>query len=392
MSLFPKILPVVAFGLSLAVTLVFRQDDAVPVSPRPRVTTGQNPEAGRTKNTRDDTSYAAVRALLRDGKTDEARILLQELAMRDPTAFFKLLAKLPTLPGLDDIVRRTAGRLAWNEQAVIDMLNRISDDDLRDLAWDCYITPRAGVLPDEEVFAVGAKANESGFLSALGGLFRDAAEKRPESFFAFLNTTESTSLRSGFFEELMKFHPERASELFKSIPDGAYGSGYDKPYIQMARIDARPTAENLQAVILERGERGVYDQNSGASFVSAAYPKASAAEKAKILDFIAAQPPVARNRLLSGIPFTTVFDFNDPIPPAEFSKVLSLYTSGPMQENGLKLWMERNRELIAKDPGWVETLPSDRLKNYAREMTRKNEKSAEPAEGPPLEKGGVRKP
>jgi hypothetical protein len=377
MSVSRRILPVAAFGLTLAATLVFRWESA-PSQPRREATAVEISQAGGTKTRRDESSFAAVRALLRDGKIEEAHALLRRLATDDPVAFFRLLAKLPAIPGLEDIIREGAGRLPWKQQAITDLLNGIKTKPWRDLAWASYIAPRVGVLPDEEVYAVGALARESVFMSVMGGLFKDAAEKRPDSFLAFLNTTKSTFFRVAFFEELMKVHPERASELFRSIPDGSYGGGYDKPYILQSRAVAQPTAENLRAVLLERGERGVYDTGSASFLVSSAYPQASAGEKEKMLEFIAAQPPIARNRLLDGIAFSTVFDRNDPITVAEFSKVLGIYTSGHMQEEALKLWLERNKSLLSKDTGWIDTLPSERLKNYAFKL--KEQRKAPPTE------------
>lgn len=160
----------------------------------------------------------------------------------------------------------------------------------------------------------------------------------------------------------------RLREGGADFSDGSYGGGYGKSYILQSRAIAQPTAENLRTVLLERGERGVHDTGSGSFLVSSAYPKASAGEKVKILDFIAAQPPIARNRLLGGIAFSTVFDHNGPITAAEFSKVLGVYTSGHMQEEALKVWLERNGSLLSKDTGWIDTLPSERLKNYVLKL------------------------
>jgi hypothetical protein len=33
--------------------------------------------------------------------------------------------------------------------------------------------------------------------------------------------------------------------------------------------------------------------------------------------------------------------------------------------------MERNKNLVSKEPGWIETLPSERLKNHAARAMKK---------------------
>ncbi len=369
MSALRKILPVAVFGLSLAVTLISRKSE----TPVDKESLPEKPPGRLTKTARTESTFNAVRALLRDGKINAAREVLRQLGKEDPVAFFKLLAKLPGIPGMEDVVRETAGQLPWNQQHITDLLNHISNNLLRDLAWSSYISPQVGILPDEEIFAVGIKARESRFMSALGGLFKDAAEKRPDAFLAFLNTQNSTFLRVEFFEELMKFHPERAAELFQRIPDGAGGGAYDKDYILQTRVEAQPTAENLQAVLLERGSRGVYDRSSVSFLVSSAISKASPRQKTEILEWIGTQPPIARNRLLGGM-----VDYDDPISPAEFSKVLATYTSGYMQEQALDNWLKRNKDLDQKDPNWIDQMPTERLRNYALDLRKKREASPKP--------------
>lgn len=365
-------LPIAAFGFSSALTVAVRKAAEPSISqitePSPAISSSH-----RTKSIRESSEFTAISALLRNGRIDDARELLRKLGARDPVAFFKLLSKLPGLPGMDDIIRETAAKLPWNQPAITDLLNGIATNEWRDLAWGAYATSRVGMVPDEEVFEVGGKAREYVSMSALGGLFKDAAEKRPDAFLAFLNTTNSTSLREFFFGELMKFHPERAGELFKTIPDGSPGSAYDKSYILSARVKALPTAENLRAVLLERGERGIFDRSSGPFLVCAAIMKANPQQKSEILDWIGTQPPIARNRLLNGIVFSTVFEGCDPIPPAEFSNVLKTYTSGYMQKMALERWLERNKDLDQKDPNWIDQLPTERLRNHALDLRNKRE-------------------
>ncbi len=372
MSLLRKLLPVAVFGLSLAGTLVFRKSNTPQTSEETHPLSGGSP-APRTKTARTETTFATVRALLRDGKIDPARDLLRQLGASDPAAFFKLLSKLPGLPGMEDIIGETAARLPWNQQSTTELLNRISTDDWKILACQSYITAQAGLRPDQEIYDVAGKADGNASENCLIGLLKDAAEKRPDAMLAILNRDSGMSANMMFFGEVMKFHPERASELFRSIPDGAPGSAYSKSYILQTRIEALPTAENLQAVLLERGPRGVYDWSSGSFLVGNAISRASPQQKAEILEWIGTQPPIARNRLLGGIVFSTMFDYNDPISPADFSKVLDTYTSGYMQEKALDRWLQRNKDLDQKDPAWIDQLPTERLRNHMLELRKKRE-------------------
>lgn len=364
MSFLRKLLPVAVFGLSLAGTLVFRKSGTPDTSPETNPLSGASP-APRTKTARSETTFAAVKALLRDGKIDAARDLLHQLGAQDPAAFFKLLSRLPGLPGMEDIIRETAESLPWDQQDTTDLLNRISSDDWKILAWQSYITAQVGLRSDQEIYDISRKADGNASTNCLIGLLKDAAEKRPDAMLAILNRKSGMSTNMMFFGEVMKFHPERASELFRSIPDGAPGSAYSKSYILQTRIKAQPTAENLQAVLLERGNRGVYDWSSGSFLVGNAISEASPQQKAEILEWIGTQPPLARNRLLGGIVFSTMFDYNDPISPADFSKVLDTYTSGYMQEKALDNWLKRNKDLDQKDPNWINHLPTERLRNHA---------------------------
>lgn len=374
MNALRKIFPVAVFGLSLAVTLISRKSE----TSVQKVSLPENSPARPTKTARAESTFAAVRALLRDGKIGDARELLRQLAAEDPVAFFKLLAKLPGLPGMEDIVRETAGRLPWNQQNITDLLNKISNNELRDLAWASYINPQVGVLSDEEVFSVGIKAREHRSMSAMGGLFKDAAEKRPDAFLAFLNTSDSTFLRVEFFEELMKFHPERAAGLFHSIPDGTGGGAYDKSYILQTRINALPTSENLQIVLMERGSRSIYNWADSTSLISAGYPAAIPQERTKILAWMQSLPPLARNRLLDGIVYTTATDYGDPISPAELSSVLNSYTSGYLQERALNNWLERNKDWDQTNPGWIDLLPTERLRNHMIDLRKNREADPKP--------------
>lgn len=377
MNVLRKILPVAVFGLSLAVTLISRKSDTPPVS-APTQSLPDNSPAPRTKTVRSESTSAAVRALLRDGKIDEARELLRQLGAQDPVAFFKLLGKLPGFPGMEDIIRKAAARLPWNQQSTIDLLNAIRPDDRCILAWQAYIGARVGTLSDDEIYSVGLKAEGNAGGGSLIELFKDAAQKRPDAMLSIMNGKSAMLLNMLFFEEVMKCHPERAAELFNSIPDGAPGSAYSKSYILQTRIKALPTAENLQAVLLERGSSGIYNADSDSFLVCSAISKASPRQKTEILEWIGTQPPIARNRLLDGIVFSTMFDYNDSISPAEFSKVLDTYTSGYLQERALDNWLKRNKDLDQKAPNWIDQLPTERLRNHALDLRKKRETSPKP--------------
>lgn len=375
MNLTRKTLPVVVFALSLAVTVISRRSTSLaPVSTSSEESATEKSPAPPTKAVRAENTSAAVRALLREGKTDEAHELLRQLASADPVAFFKLIGKLPGLPAVENLIRDAAAQLPWADAKIIALLNNISNNDLRDLAWAAYIKPKAGVLTDEEVFKIGIQADAN---FALIPLYADAANKRPDAFLDFLNTLNKNTLRVEFFSELMKVHPERASELFHSIPDETGGSAYDKAYILQARLYAQPTTENLQAVLRDRGGNGIYDGNLSSSLVGAAYPGANAPERARMLAWVGSLPPLARNRLLDGMVFTSADHYTDPISPAELSKVLNTYTSTYKQEIALKSWLNRNKDWDQKNPDWINQLPTERLRNHALELKGKQEEKKE---------------
>lgn len=363
--------PFAVFGLSLMGTLVFRKSGMLPSS-SPVEATPSSPPGPRIRSARPENTSTTVRGLLREGRIDEARVLLRELGEQDPVAFFRLLGRLPGLPGMEDAIRIMGARLPWNKPVITDLLNGINEDDWKVLAWQSYISAQVGVLPDQEIYDVGLQAEGRASALSLTGLFTDAAEKRPDAMLAIINRQGDMVINMLFFEQIMKFHPEQASELFRSIPDGELGSAYNKAYILQTRIKALPTAGNLQAVLLERGERGIYDSN-GSFLVCSAASTANPQQRAEILEWIGTQPPIARNRLLDGIVFSTVFDYNDPIPPAEFSKVIETYTSGYLQEKALETWLKRNKDLDQNHPGWIEMLPTERLRNHALDLRNKRE-------------------
>ncbi len=375
-------LPLAVFCVSLSGTLIFRKPNTQ-LAWSETNSSGDRSPASRTKTARAESTFAAVRALLRDGKIEPARDFLRQLGAQDPTALFKLLSMLPGLPGMEDIIRETAAGLPWNQQATTELLNSISSDDWKILAWQSYISAQIGLRPDQEIYDVGLKAGGNASGRCLTGLFTDAAEKRPEAMLAIINRESDMVINMIFFGEIMKFHPERASEIFRSIPDGTPGSAYNKHYILQSLIQTLPTAANLEAVLQEGGDRGIYDRNLGSFMVCSAILNASLQQKAEILEWIGTQPPLARNRLLDGIVVSTIFDSSDAISPAEFSKILNTYTSGYMQEQALDSWLERNKDLDEKDPGWIDQLPNQRLRDHALKLLEKRQAAVSPDAQPP---------
>lgn len=322
------------------------------------------PQAASTKSRhREENAFSEIRAFLRDGNLEAAKDALRKLGERDPVAFFELLAKLPGMPGVDEIIRETAARLPWNSKEITDLLNRIGPPDWRDLAWGAYTEARIGEVPDAEVYEVGVKARTSEFNSSIRALMEDAAEKRPDSFLEVLNREGGTSIREEFFDILMKHHPERAAELFQRIPKGSYGSTYDRRYILQARARGLPTAENLELTMKDLGERGAYSWDYATTLVTHVYHKATPEEQAKVLEFIGSQPPLARNRLLSG----TLYREEEAVSPQEFAKILGIFTTPVLQEEALQGWME-SQELDPADLTWIEALPNERLRKRAKEL------------------------
>jgi hypothetical protein len=358
MKLPPKFLPLAVFALFLGITVAARKTGG---STTVGETSASDRPASGQKSHREESTSAEVRRLLREGNLDGARAVLRDLADRDPVAFFKLLERLPGLDGVEDIIRDAAADLPWNQSEITALLNRIGPHGWRDLAWGAYTTPRIGEFPDEEIFEVGIKARSHEHLSGVRLLMEDAAEKRHDSFLAYLNRIGGTSIREEFFEMLMKHHPERAAEFIATVPDGSPGANYDRAYMLQARARGLPTAENLMATLADTGSHGIYSSDFAGLLTHQAYRGATPTERDKILEAIAAQPPLARNRMLFG----TLYE---PPPPAEFARLVGIFTSGHLQQEALEQWVNQQKQLDHADRGWVESLPTDRLRAKAHEL------------------------
>jgi hypothetical protein len=312
---------------------------------------------------REESAFSEIRGLLRAGDIEGAKSALRRLGERDPLAFFELLAKLPGMPGVDDIIRESAARLPWNTKEITALLNRIGPPEWRDLAWGAYTAARIGTVPDEEIFDVGIEARSHSSLSGIRQLMEDAAEKRPDSFLEMLNRKGGTSIREDFFEMLMKHHPQRAAELFATIPKGSPGSNYDRRYILHARARGLPTAENLLATLKDLGERGAYSWDHAPSLVFQVYSKATPEEREKILEAIASQPVLARNRMLGGV----FYESDKTVSPEEFARVVKIYSTPLLQREALESWME-SQEMDPSDRSWIHDLPTEKLKQRAQEI------------------------
>lgn len=321
---------------------------------------------------REESAFSEVRAKLRAGDFEGARSILRKLGERDPTALFELLAKLPGFPGVEDIIRDAAGRLPWDKPEVTVLLNGIGPHAWRDLAWGSYTLPQSGIIPDEEILKVGHKADTWGHLSSIRGVMEDAAKNRTESFLAILNKMGGTSVREEFFEMMIKHHPELADQLFPTIPDGSPGCNYDRGYVLQVRSRCLPTASDLMATLEDTGTRGMYSNTFAPLFASQAYKHATAEERGKILESIVAQPALARNRLLAGPLLYEAESLNG----EDFAKMVGLYTSGYLQQEALKQWLEEQPKLDPADRKWVDELPTEKLKASAQKLL--DERAAAP--------------
>lgn len=357
-----NMIPLAVFSTFLTGTTIFRKLET-PRTPTSLNAGSEKSTGPSTKTVRPESVSTEVRALVRDGKIEAAREKLRELGLQDPAAFFKILNRLPGLPGMEDIIKEVAAGLPWNDPTTTDFLNSIGTDTWRILAWQGYITAQVGLRSDQEIYDVGVKAFGSACAKSLAGLLADAAEKRPEAMLPIIGREGDMEIYTIFFDEIMKFHPERASELIRSIPDGTPGSAYNKGYLLSTVVKALPTVENLQTALLTRGSRGFYEQGSSSFLVCSALSKANPQQKTEILEWIGTQQPIARNRLLEGFVFLTALEY--PIPSSDFSKVLNTYTSGIMQEKALENWLKQNKDIEQKEPGWIDQLPTERLRNHA---------------------------
>jgi hypothetical protein len=364
-----KLLPAVVFVVSLLATVATRK---ATVSAKP-VAANSPPSTLPAKSPhREEDAFAKVRAFLRAGNLAGARACLSELGERDPEAFFELLEKLPGIPGIEDLIKETAARLEWDKPRITALLNRIGPQQWRNEAWEAYTFARVGKLSDEEIFEVGSRADTIFSLGGVRRLMEDAAEKRTDSFLALLNNLGGTSVREEFFEMLMKHQPERADELFDTIPDRNWGCNYDRGYVLQVRSRCLPTAENLLATLADLGESGSASGTFAPLFTYQTYSHATPEEKAKVLEVIAGQPPLTRNRMIAG----PLFYGDGPVSSEEFSRLVDLYTSAGLQREALEQWLESQPNLDPTKRSWVEQLPSEKLRQRANELMDKKEAKA----------------
>ncbi|QJE96276.1 hypothetical protein [Luteolibacter luteus] len=356
-----KLLPAVVFVVCLLVTAGIRKAG----TSAKHAESGNPPSALAEKSRhREEDAFARLRAFLRAGDLAGARRCLSELGARDPEAFFELLEKLPGIPGIEDLIEETAARLEWDHPRITALLNRIGPPQWRYQAWEAYTFARVGKLPDEEIFLLGSNADTQLSQGGVRRLMEDAAEKRTDSFLALLNKLGGTSVREEFFEMLMKHHPERADELFDTIPDHSWGCNYDRAYVLQVRARCLPTAENLASTLADVGENGSSSGDFAPLFTYQTYSHATPEEKAKVLELIVQQPALARNRMIHG----PMFYGDAPVPADEFVNLVGLYTSAQLQRQALERWMEEQPELDPSARSWVEQLPTGKLKQRATEL------------------------
>lgn len=356
-----KLLPAVVFVASLLVTMAARK---TVVSAKPVATNSPATAMPAKSRHREEDTFAKVRAFLRAGDLAGARTCLSELGERDPEAFFELLEKLPGIPGIEDLIEETAVRLEWDKPRVTALLNRIGPPQWRYQAWEAYTFARVGKLTDEEIFLLGSKADTRLSQGGVRRLMEDAAEKRTDSFLALLNKWGGTSVREEFFEMLMKHHPERADELFDTIPDRNWGSNYDRGYVLQVRSRCLPTAENLMATLDDLGKNGRTSGTFAPLFAHQTYSHATPGEKEKVLEAIAAQPPFARSRMIDG----PLFYGDKPVSPEEFGRMVGIYASTELQNDALKRWIDDQPDLDPLSRSWIEQLPNGKLRQRANEL------------------------
>ncbi len=352
-------LPALSFGFAFVLALAWPDGKDAP--DRARQTAA--PTAGPSiRAPREPSEADRIRSALRAGDLETARAIFRELSERDPVAFFELLSRFPGLPEMEGIIKDASTRLPWDRPEITVLLNGIGPWEWRDLAWEAYTAARVGLLPDEEVFEVGTRSNWIRHCSGIRTLLEDAAEKRPDAFWDFLNRKGGTSLREEFFQAFLKHHPERASEFFHRIPDGD-GANYDRAYVLQARSYTVPTVESLASTLEDLGPRGIYSATFAGMFTGHVYNHATEAEREKVLEMIAEQPPLARNRMISHI-----LSDSAERPAEEFSRLLSYSTSGWQQREALDYWMKEQESLNSGERGWVDLLPTEKLRARANEL------------------------
>lgn len=353
--LLPASVFTLAFGLSgLMVTRTESHAKAAPKALVENLST-------RTTPPTEEPLLAQVRMHLRSGDLEGALSLLRAAAGRDPVSFFNVLATLPKISGLDQAIQEAGAALPWKEKSSIDLLNSIMAEDWRDIALESWAGSRVGGVPDEEILATAQKVRNSGWIAGITRLMEDAAEKRPTEFMDLLNRRGGTALREAYMGKIMAVHPELASALYRSIPDGSLGANYDRAYALQARVRMQPSAKNLMAT-LEDAPGGL--QSSFAwQFSRIAYGAADPAGRRELTTAIASQSPSARYRLLSGALFS-----EKPLPAEEFNQALALSPSGIQQREALESWVKAQPDLSPGERTWIDALPTSKLRSRAVEL------------------------
>lgn len=352
------------FLLALGLTAVWRlqsdrhrEDTALAVAAKP----------GRVRPTASAsaTLLTEVRRLLRAGDFEGVKAVMATAAEKDPKSFFKVLRTLPYFAGLDEIVRHAAATLPWQDAEAISLLDGIGPSAWRGPAWEAYIAAQVGRRPDEEILRVALRAHSVDSGNPFAALFRDAAEKRPAEFAALLDRLGSTGIRSGFYAQMMRYHPEQVSDIYRStLQPGVIGSRSDLAEIRYSRLTMAPTAENLATVLSDAGLSGRAGGEIAVEATRQVYIIATPEERRKMLDLLDSQSAAARNRTLDGI-LEYYADEPSTLSFADTNQLLSRMSSGQLQESALKHWIESQHDPDPADRSWINQLPTARLRTLA---------------------------
>lgn len=299
---------------------------------------------------------AGLRAFLRNGDLETVRAKLSQLAESDPLEFFRMLERLPPIPGLDERIVAAAARLPRNSDPSMDALNQVRGRELKIEAWQAYLQSAVGMAADRDIVEVASHAISLSHV-VLGPFLADAVPDRPVEIFDLLG--EFRIPRDGFFELLIQARPDTFDFLLEKIEVGSPNRASD--LFEAGRIRTRNAGsfEDLAAGLRAYRECGLLSTEGISGGMWSALEKATPGERADLYAGLAGQAALVRNRALREVGSVAS------IPPGEIGHILALVTSAPIRQEILVQWMSRQASAEITGAEWLASLPDGELRETA---------------------------
>jgi hypothetical protein len=321
---------------------------------------------------------ATVRRLMRAGDVDGVRSAMRAAAKDDPPGFLGLLRQMPylmNLEGMQEAVREAGSHLAWGDPQALQLLRQLGSMSWSGYAWEGYVSPQVGKAPDAEILDLALRYHGS-----IGPLVQDAVEKRPREFMTLLKDRGCTTQWYSFFTELQKAHPELTPELLKAVPVGGWGDG-DNHFVTLYAMTYGGTSggtspENLMAM-LDTLNGSSFGPSALSGITGAAFAFSDRDHKDEIVASIAGQPQPMRNIMLESI-----LSDHLAVNIADLDAAMTMSSSLQQQEKALAIWLKMQPDLDPSGHGWLDRLPTEKLRAKALELKNAAEDGGE--RPPPL--------